>query len=58
MRDLRYLRGVTTLAYENERCIGCGNCILVCPHSVFARDGERKVRLADPDGCMECGACA
>lgn len=57
MKSIRYLENVTTLALDQRRCIGCGQCQLVCPHGVFAVEGE-KARLADRDGCMECGACA
>ena len=57
METFRYLPGVSTLAYVEERCVGCGACETVCPHGVFAMNGK-KVRLVDKDGCMECGACA
>jgi NAD-dependent dihydropyrimidine dehydrogenase PreA subunit len=57
MKNFRYLSGVTTLDYTSERCVGCGSCVAVCPHTVFAME-EKKVRLVDRDGCMECGACA
>lgn len=57
MRNFRYLKGVTTLHYERERCIGCGRCVEVCPHRVFALAGK-KARLVDADACIECGACA
>jgi MinD superfamily P-loop ATPase len=32
-------------------------CSAVCPHGVFA-PGEETARLARPEACMECGACA
>ncbi len=57
MQDLRYLPGVTTLALDTELCIGCGQCVAVCPHAVFTVE-ERKAQIVDKDGCMECGACA
>ena len=57
MIGFRYLENVVTLALNLETCIGCGRCLEVCPHQVFTRDGK-KVRLADRDACMECGACA
>jgi ferredoxin len=47
---------VNTLAYDESLCSGCGMCATVCPHGVFALDGDRA-RLADRDACMECGAC-
>ena len=53
----RYLKGVTTLAFDANKCVGCGRCTEVCPHSVFAMD-ETMARIADRDSCMECGACA
>lgn len=38
-------------------CCGNGSCIEVCPESVLAmKDG--KVYIANPDNCIECGACA
>lgn len=57
MKDFRYLKEVTTLKLREEACIGCGRCIEVCPHQVFALP-ERKARIIDRDACMECGACA
>ncbi len=47
---------LNTLRYEEEHCINCELCLIVCPHGVFAPD-ERVVRLAYPEACMECGAC-
>ena len=57
MQDFRYLKDVVTLALNQAICIGCGCCIEVCPHQVFAMDGGQAT-LADRDACMECGACA
>ncbi|MFC1706052.1 mercury methylation ferredoxin HgcB [Planctomycetota bacterium] len=54
---LLYLRNVTTLKLDEEKCTGCGTCAIVCPHSVLAVEG-RRARIATRDACMECGACA
>ncbi len=53
----RYLKNVSTLVLETERCNGCGRCAEVCPHGVFSVAGG-QARIAEHDACMECGACA
>jgi NAD-dependent dihydropyrimidine dehydrogenase PreA subunit len=45
-----------TLQFDPATCSGCGMCLAVCPHGVFARNG-RGVQLVRPEACMECGAC-
>lgn len=57
MKDFRYIPGVSSLRLDQETCIGCGMCTIVCPHGVLCLDGG-KAEIADFDGCMECGACA
>ncbi len=53
----RYLTNVVTLRLDAKRCIACGMCMEVCPHSVFVL-AESTVEIRDRDACMECGACA
>ncbi len=57
MKGFRYLSNVATLELNADKCVGCGRCLDVCPHQVFAID-EKKARLIAFDSCMECGACA
>ena len=57
MGRLIYLKDVITLALEEEKCVGCGMCTIVCPHAVMAMD-NRHARIQNRDACMECGACA
>jgi NAD-dependent dihydropyrimidine dehydrogenase PreA subunit len=47
---------VNTLTLNPELCNGCGMCVSVCPHAVFALKG-RRAELVQPLACMECGAC-
>jgi ferredoxin len=54
---LRYIDGVVTLELDEAACTGCRMCVAVCPHGVLEMAGGR-VRIADRDACIECGACA
>jgi NAD-dependent dihydropyrimidine dehydrogenase PreA subunit len=57
MARLVYLRNVTTLEIDSRRCVGCGECVTVCPHPVLSLiDGRSSI--VDRDACMECGACS
>jgi NAD-dependent dihydropyrimidine dehydrogenase PreA subunit len=47
---------INTLKFDAELCTGCGMCVNVCPHAVFALN-HRVVQVVRPDACMECGAC-
>jgi ferredoxin len=53
----KYIRNVTTLKLNKDKCKGCGLCIAVCPHRVFTMENG-KADIVDKDHCMECGACA
>ncbi len=57
MQGFRYLQNVATLELDQPACVGCGRCLEVCPHQVFALR-DNRARLLDRDACMECGACA
>ena len=57
MGELVYLRGVSMLQLDRDKCTGCRMCLAVCPHSVLLMDNGHA-RITDLDACMECGACA
>ena len=57
MGQLLYLRDVVTLKLDEEKCMGCGICLSVCPHAVLQLTNGR-VEIRNRDACMECGACA
>jgi len=56
MKRFRYLDETITLRITEEKCIGCGNCEVVCPHRIL-RVVQGKAHIVD-SRCMECGACA
>ena len=57
MEEFRYLNNVSTLTLDEQSCVGCGMCEIVCPHRVLELE-KRKAKIVDYNGCMECGACA
>lgn len=57
MKDFRYLEETIQLQLDPNLCIGCGNCVTVCPHRVFFLH-DKKAEIRDRGGCMECGACS
>ncbi len=52
-----YLKNVTTLQLNQNKCSGCGMCLEVCPQQVFSMNGNLSA-IVDRDACLECGACA
>ena len=56
MFGLKYIKDVTTISIDGEKCTGCRQCVTVCPHAVLQIVGK-KSRVIYKDDCMECGAC-
>ena len=57
MESLIYLKDVVTLQLDHDKCVGCGMCLIVCPHAVFSMNNGSAI-IENRDACMECGACA
>jgi NAD-dependent dihydropyrimidine dehydrogenase PreA subunit len=57
MGQMVYLKDVVTLTLDEEKCVGCGMCLFVCPHAVL-RPTNGRVEIGNRDACMECGACS
>jgi heterodisulfide reductase subunit A len=46
----------TTAKVITERCVSCGDCIIVCPYTAISRvEGKAQV---NPALCKGCGTCA
>jgi len=57
MARMIYLKDVVTLGLHQEKCVGCGMCLLVCPHAVFGLNNGAAI-IKERDACIECGACS
>ena len=45
------------LAFEPDKCVGCGTCFRVCPTGAHRLNADGK-HLLDRSACIRCGACA
>jgi NAD-dependent dihydropyrimidine dehydrogenase PreA subunit len=41
---------------DNDKCVGDGNCVDVCPVQVFELQNEKAV-VVNPDECLGCESC-
>jgi len=57
MNQLIYLKDVVTLRLDQKKCVGCGMCLIVCPHAVLSLTNG-TAEIINRDACMECGACS
>lgn len=49
---------MSVIRYDLNNCIGCQNCVTVCPMDVFRFDYEQnKSVIAYPENCQSCGQC-
>ena len=45
-----------TPSVDHDKCIGCGECVEVCPVEVFELEDEKAVP-ANADECLGCESC-
>jgi len=53
---LSYISDKISLKVFHTKCIGCGMCVIVCPHQLFVIE-DKKAMVTNKSLCIECGAC-
>ena len=49
---------MSVVRIDLNKCIGCENCVNICPMDVFYFNQEaRKSVIAYPENCQSCGQC-
>ncbi len=51
------LNGFRVLTHDADLCIGCGQCVEVCPQGAREMSDDKKGILAHPELCTACRAC-
>lgn len=46
-----------SIRIKKETCIGCGQCIDVCPGSLIGRGKDGKAQMQYPKDCWGCVSC-
>lgn len=46
-----------TIVFDQTKCIGCRNCIEVCPVDYLEIDSNNKIQLSKDKDCINCGQC-
>ena len=42
---------------NQKKCVGCGNCVAICPMGAIYVIPERNRATINDDACVECGTC-
>jgi NAD-dependent dihydropyrimidine dehydrogenase PreA subunit len=45
-----------TIEVDEEKCIGCGDCVDVCPVDVYEMQDEKSVSV-NVEECIGCESC-
>lgn len=53
---LRHQRQEPKPLFDRTKCVGCGQCVRICPGHALTLDTDRKI-VADYDACIRCYCC-
>lgn len=48
---------VDSVVFDQTKCIGCGNCIDICPTGFLKLNERDKIELSSETKCINCGQC-
>lgn len=46
-----------SIRIRQDRCVGCGKCMEVCPGNLIKRDEEGKAWIKHEEDCWGCTSC-
>ena len=44
------------ITFDADKCVGCGQCVDICPVSVWEMDGD-KSNPVNEEECLGCDSC-
>lgn len=50
-------RGEYVAKVDEEKCVGCGECVKICPFEAYLPRGRKAKARTDPRRCYGCGIC-
>ena len=46
-----------SIRISEKKCVGCGNCVEVCPGNLICMGEDKKAFIKYPRDCWGCAAC-
>src|SRR5215468_9330938 len=49
--------GGENVQIDRQKCVGCGNCVPICPMGAISIDPDQSRAIVNTDECVECYTC-